>query len=182
MAKMFLKKRILICSFLFLFVICPVVLWLLDRTLVFEDRLIRAQFALAPYDRILGDLALIREMIYFVYGNDEQYFRSAIEKNRNNIDLFLKKISSDFADLHWQLPPAIFNPSVISFYVTGKEGETWWLGYNLEPPPLKGRFGLDRVSQLMKEKISRGMKQLKPGRYDFLYGSFSIDAPPLVLN
>ena len=68
-------------------------------------------------------------------------------------------------------------PSIKSFYITGDSGDVCWLGYNLEPPHLDGRFGLDKASLTVKKRIEEVSNQKRLGY--FFYGSLSIDSPPI---
>ena len=156
------------------------VLWFLDRTLVFEDRLIYRRVS-----HLYFALLHMRDCIYDIYlQNDEMQLKGVIKKDINNIDFFIIKYQAKYPPANLPnyvqsfknfagLSRSELTSSVISFYITGEKEDIWWIGYNLSPPHLKGRFGIDRASNAAKKRIEE-----KAQYYTFLYGSTAIDSPP----
>ena len=185
MATMVTKTHMYICLFLlFLFLVCPIALCFFDCTLTFEDRLITGHISPA-YRRIYYILAGIRKDIYIVLSQCKniEEIKLLTEKNKNNIRSYIQKYREMFPPDIYQNFGGISNselvPSVISFYVTGEKSDVWWIGYNLCPPHLKGRFGLDRASRRARRDIEKWAITQDPNPRPFLYGSSSIDVPPI---
>ena len=168
--KLHVKRCTLVPLFLLLLAASPLVYHWLDHTLVFYDRLIQGGHALPPVKVVDGRLAYMENLLsYYVSQNNKSrdVFLSDLMMGVNNMKRLVEKYSS-FA-----------NSSVpfMSFYITGDSGDVCWLGYNLEPPHVEGRFGLDRASPAVKKRIEELSKQKRFGY--FLYGSSSIDSPPI---
>ena len=167
---------------LFLLIASPAILWVLDRTLVFEDRLLRDRYS--PPPRILcTTLMRLGWEIQGILDDHMVDFLSSVRRNTNNIEFFIEKYQSLSYRMGWyanfcDLEVELLVPSMISCYISDDEQDTWWLGYNLAPPRLKGRFGSDRVSERVRESIERWVATRHPVPHTVLYGSSSIDRPP----
>ena len=156
--------------FLFLLTVSPLAYHWLDHTLVFYDRLIQGGHAFPPVKVVDERLGYMEdELSYYVSKNNKSrdIFLSGLRMDVNNMKRLVEKYP-DFAKS---------SVSFMSFYITGNSGDVCWLGYNLEPPHLEGRFGLDRASPSVKKRIEEFSKQKRFGH--FLYGSSSIDSPPI---
>ena len=161
--KRHVTRRTLVVLLLFLLAASPLVYHWLDHTVVVEDK----NFMRASVSSIFTS---ITETVYYVYFTKKDAFERA-KKDVNNIEVFLEA----YPDLYWRNDPVLLNPSLISFYVTGASNDVWWVGFNLEPPHIKGYFGLQRKSHATKigfEKAAIRMPYRKP------YGSSSINVPP----
>ena len=161
--KRHITRRTLVVLLLFLLAASPLVYHWLDHTVVVEDK----NFMRASVSSIFTS---ITETVYYVYFTKKDAFERA-KKDVNNIEVFLEA----YPDLYWRNDPVLLNPSLISFYVTGASNDVWGVGFNLEPPHIKGYFGLQRKSHATKigfEKAAIRMPYRKP------YGSSSINVPP----
>ena len=161
--KRHITRRTLVVLLLFLLAASPLVYHWLDHTVVVEDK----NFMRASVSYIFTS---ITETVYYVYFTKKDAFERA-KKDVNNIEVFLEA----YPDFSWEGNQVFLNPSLISFYVTGASNDVWWVGFNLEPPHIKGYFGLQRKSHATKigfEKAAIRMPYRKP------YGSSSINVPP----
>lgn len=155
--KRYVTRRTLVVLVLFLLAASPLVYRWLDHTLVF--------YVIRPINAIPWLFSTESEISYYVSKNNESrdIFLSDLKRGVNNMKMLVEKY------------PFSSNPSIKSFYITGDSGDVCWLGYNLEPPHVEGRFGLDRMSPYHKESIEKKRKIHE----HFLYGSSSIDSPPI---
>ena len=161
--KRYVTRRTLVVLVLFLLAASPLLYHWLDHTVVVEDK----TFMRASVSHILTSIS---ETVYHVYFTKKDVFEK-VKKGVNNIEVFLEA----YPDLYWRNDPVLLNPSLISFYVSGASEDVWWVGFNLEPPHIRGYFGLQRKSHAAKtmfEKAAIRMPYRKP------YGSSSINVPP----
>lgn len=155
--KRYVTRRTLVVLVLFLLAASPLLYHWLDHTLMF--------YVIRPINAIPWLFSTESEISYYVSKNNESrdIFLSDLKRGVNNMKMLVEKY------------PFSSNPSIKSFYITGDSGDVCWLGYNLEPPHVEGRFGLDRMSPYHKESIEKKRKIHE----HFLYGSSSIDSPPI---
>lgn len=168
--KRYVTRRTLVVLVLFLLASSPLGYHWLDHTLVFYDRLIQGGH---PFPRV----GFVKERLYSLE-DDLSYY---VSKDNESRDIFLSDLKRGINNMKMLVEkyPSTANPSVpfMSFYIMGDSGDVCWLGYNLEPPHVEGRFGLDRASPRIKEGLEKFSKRFKYPRYA-LYGSLSIDSPP----
>ena len=166
--KRYVTRRTLVVLLLFLLAASPLVYHWLDHTLVFYDRLIQGGHAFPPVRVVDGRLGYMEDILcYYVskYNESRDIFLSDLRRGVNNMKMLTEKYQYKT------------DPSIKSFYITGDSGDVCWLGYNLEPPHLDGRFGLDKASPTVKKRIEEVSNQKRLGY--FFYGSLSIDSPPI---
>ena len=166
--KRHITRRTLVVLLLFLLAASPLVYHWLDHTLVFYDRLIQGGHAFPPVRVVDGRLGYMEDILcYYVskYNESRDIFLSDLRRGVNNMKMLTEKYQYKT------------DPSIKSFYITGDSGDVCWLGYNLEPPHLDGRFGLDKASPTVKKRIEEVSNQKRLGY--FFYGSLSIDSPPI---
>ena len=166
--KRYVTRRTLVVLVLFLLAASPLVYDWLDHTLVFYDRLIQGGHAFPPVRVVDGRLGYMEDILcYYVskYNESRDILLSDLRRGVNNMKMLTEKYQYKT------------EPSIKSFYITGDSGDVCWLGYNLEPPHLDGRFGLDRASLTVKKRIEEVSNQKRLGY--FFYGSLSIDSPPI---
>ena len=161
--KRYVTRRTLVVLLLFLLAASPLVYHWLDHTVVVEDK----NFMRASVSHILTSIS---ETVYHVYFTKKDAFEK-VKKGVNNIEVFLEA----YPDLYWRNDPVLLNPSLISFYVTGASDDVWWVGFNLEPPHVKGYFGLQRKSHATKIRLEKAAIRTP---YRKPYGSSSINVPP----
>ena len=166
--KRYVTRRTLVVLVLFLLAASPLVYDWLDHTLVFYDRLIQGGHAFPPVRVVDGRLGYMEDILcYYVskYNESRDILLSDLRRGVNNMKMLTEKYQYKT------------EPSIKSFYITGDSGDVCWLGYNLEPPHLDGRFGLDRANLTVKKRIEEVSNQKRLGY--FFYGSLSIDSPPI---
>ena len=167
--KRYVTRRTLVVLVLFLLAASPLVYRWLDHTLVFYDRLIQGGHAISPVRVVLLRLCSLEDKLSYY-----------VSKDNESRDIFLSdlRIGVDNMKMLVEKYPSIANSSVpfMSFYILGDSVDVFWLGYDLEPPHVEGRFGLDRASPTIKESIEK-RRELLYGHS--LYGSLSIDSPPI---
>ena len=166
--KRYVTRRTLVVLVLFLLAASPLVYDWLDHTLVFYDRLIQGGHAFPPVRVVDGRLGYMEDILcYYVskYNESRDILLSDLRRGVNNMKMLTEKYQYKT------------EPSIKSFYITGDSGDVCWLGYNLEPPHVEGRFGLDRASLTVKKRIEEVSNQKRLGY--FFYGSLSIDSPPI---
>ena len=135
--KRYVTRRTLVVLVLFLLAASPLLYHWLDHTLMF--------YVIRPINAIPWLFSTESEISYYVSKNNESrdIFLSDLKRGVNNMKMLVEKY------------PFSSNPSIKSFYITGDSGDVCWLGYNLEPPHVEGRFGLDRMSPYHKESIEK---------------------------
>lgn len=161
--KRHITRRTLVVLLLFLLAASPLVYHWLDHTVVVEDK----NFMLTNVTSILTSIS---ETVYYVYFTKKDAFERA-KKGVNNIEVFLEA----YPDFSWEGNQVFLNPSLISFYVTGASNDVWWVGFNLEPPHIKGYFGLQRKSHATKIRLEEVAIRRSSRK---IYGSSSINVPP----
>ena len=161
--KLHLKERTLMGLFLFLLTVSPLVCHWLDHTVIVEDR----NFMSFDVSYIFTSIS---NMVYDTYFTKKDVFEK-VKEDVNNIERFLEA----YPDLYWPSAPILLNPSLISFYVTGASEDVWWIGFNLEPPHIKGYFGLQRKSHAAKIRLEKAAIRMTLRK---VYGSSSINVPP----
>ena len=159
--KLHVKKRTLVG--LFLLTASPLVYYWLDQTVVVEDR----NFMRFDVSYIFTSIS---DMVYDTYFTKKDVFEK-VKKDVNNIEVFLET----YPDLYWPSDPVLLNSSLISFYVSGVSEDVWWVGFNLEPPHIKGYFGLQRKSHVAKTRLEKAAIRMTLRK---VYGSSSINVPP----
>ena len=127
------KIRLSLSNVILLFLIAsPAILWVLDRTLVFEDRLLRDRY-LAPYRVLSSTLIRMKMDIRIVLTDHETEFKSVMKLHANNIDFFIENYRSLMNDIirkskveFYGIPQSfcgmddeLLVPSMISCYIFG---------------------------------------------------------------